>query len=154
MNPMVILHSHNPERIEIRARPLPRRRAASAVEFAVVSLVLFPMVLGIIEVGRALMVIHMLSCASQRGCRCAIIEGHANSDVLPVVENTAAAGGVTVYDSNVTVQVNNTTADCNTANSGDEITVIVGVPVSQITWVPCMQHLVGNLSAQYTLTRE
>ncbi len=136
------------------ASPPPRRRAASAVEFALVSLVLFPMVLGIIEIGRGLMVIHMLSCAAQRGCRCAIIEGHSDSDVKPVVENTAAAGGVTLSDSNVTIEVNNATANCNTANANDEITVIVSVPVSQVTWVPCMQHLIGNLSAQYTLTRE
>lgn len=131
-----------------------RRRAASAVEFAVVSLVLFPMVLGIIEVGRALMVVHMLSCAAQRGCRAAIIEGHSDSDVLPVVENTAAAGGVVVNDSNVTIQVKNQTANCSTANAGDEITVIVKVPVSQITWLPGGKYLTGNIAAQYTLTRE
>lgn len=151
---MLFLHREQPGCGEALDRHRRRRPAASAVEFAVVSLVLFPMVLGIIEVGRALMVIHMLSCAAQRGCRAAIIEGHGNSDVLPVVKNTAAAGGVTVNDGNITVQVKNQTADCNTANANDEITVIVKVPASQVTWVPGGQYLVGNLSAQYTLTRE
>jgi hypothetical protein len=54
----------------------------------------------------------------------------------------------------VTVQVNNAAADCATAQAGDEITVIVSVPVSSVTWVPGGTFLPGTLNAQYTLLRE
>ena len=131
----------------------PRRRcAASAVEFAVVASVLFPMILGIIEIGRGLMVIHVLTAASCHGCRTAVVEGRTQSDVTTAVQQTLNGAGIN--GATITIQVNNVPADPATAKAGDEITVIVSVPVANISWVPIIRYLNHNLSAQFTLTRE
>ena len=133
------------------ARRKPRRGAA-AVEFAIVAPVLFAVVLGIIEVGRGLMVIHLLNNAARAGCRVGVIEGKATSDITTAVTNVLSAQGVTAEG--VTVQVNDGSADASTAQSGDEITVLVSIPASKVTWVPGGSYLRGNLSGQYTLRRE
>jgi Flp pilus assembly protein TadG len=128
------------------------RRAAAAVEFAVVGLVFFPLVLGIIEVGRGLMIIHVLTAAATHGCRTAIVEGNGKDQVDAAVSSVLTGAGIT--NVTPTVRVNNAPGDPATAQAGDEITVIVSVPVSQVTWVPGGHFLSGNLSAQYTLTKE
>ena len=129
-----------------------RRSAASTVEFAVVASILFPMVLGIIEIGRGLMVIHVLTAASCHGCRAAIVEGRTQSDVTAAVQQVL--GGAGVNGATTTVQVNNVTADPATAKAGDVITVIVSVPIANISWGPVTHYLKHTRSAQFTLTRE
>ena len=47
----------------------PSRRAATAVEFAVVAPVFFLFVLGFIELGRGYMVQHLMTNAARQGCR-------------------------------------------------------------------------------------
>ena len=133
-------------------RRRPSRRGASAVEFAVVAPALFAVVLGIIEVGRGLMAIHMLNNAARAGCRVGVIEGKATSDINTAVTTLLSAQGMTAEG--VTVQVNDGSADASTAQAGDEITVIVSIPASKVTWVPGASHLSGSLSGQYTLRRE
>ena len=131
----------------------PRRRfGASAVEFAVVASVLFPMILGIIEIGRGLMVVHVLTVASCRGCRIAVVEGRTQSDVTAAVQQVLKGAGIT--GETITIQVNNAPADPATAKAGDEITVNVSIPAANISWVPLTHYLKKNLAAQYTLTRE
>jgi len=143
-----------PGRPETVERPLSQpirksgRRAAAAVEFAVVGLFFFPLLLGIFEIGRGFMVGHILAVASARGCRTGVVEGRSNVDVNATVNATLGEAGLT--GAKTTVQVNNVTADASTANAGDEITVIVSIPVSSFTWVPGGRYLSGNLSAQYT----
>jgi Flp pilus assembly protein TadG len=136
----------------VRAEPGARRRAAAAVEFAVVSLVFFPLVLGIIEVGRGLMIVHVLTAAASHGCRTAAIEGNGTNEVNTAVADVLTGAGITGITP--TILVNNATADPGNAQAGDEVTVIVSVPVSQITWLPGGQYLTGNISAQYTLAKE
>jgi Flp pilus assembly protein TadG len=132
--------------------PTRRRLAASTVEFAVVAPVFFALVLGIIEVGRGLMVVHLLNNAARAGCRTGVIEGRSTSNISDAVTNTLSAEGITTET--VTVQVNDATADASTAQSGDEITVNVAIPVGKVTWVPGGRYLRGSLSGQYTLRRE
>ena len=134
------------------ARPRPSRRGAAAVEFAVVAPILFAVVLGIIEIGRGLMTIHMLNNAARAGCRVGVIEGKATSDISTTVTNVLSAQGMTAEG--VTVEVNDGSADASTAQAGDEITVIVSIPASKVTWVPGGSYLRGNLSGKYTLRRE
>jgi Flp pilus assembly protein TadG len=135
------------------ARRKPSRRGgAAAVEFAIVAPVLFAVVLGIIEIGRGLMVIHLLNSAARAGCRAGVIEGKATSDINTAVTNVLSAQGMTAEG--VTVQVNDGSADASTAQAGDEITVIVSIPASKVTWVPGASYLRGTLSGQFTLRRE
>jgi Flp pilus assembly protein TadG len=130
----------------------PSRRGASTVEFAIVAPILFTVVLGIIEVGRGLMAIHLLNNAARAGCRVGVIEGKSTSDINTAVTNLLTAQGIS--SEGVTVEVNDGSADASTAQAGDEITVIVSVPVSKVSWVPGTSYLQGSLSGQYTLRRE
>jgi Flp pilus assembly protein TadG len=122
------------------------------VEFAIVASILFPMILGIVEIGRGLMVIHVLTAASCRGCRTAVVEGRTQSDVTRAVQQVLDGAGIS--GATTTIQVNEAGVDPANAKAGDEITVIVSVPVANISWVPGIRYLKNNLSAQYTLTRE
>jgi Flp pilus assembly protein TadG len=128
------------------------RRGAQTVEFAVIASVLFLFILGLIEVGRGIMVQHLLTNAARQGCRVGTIEGKSNSDVTAAVQNALSGQGINAQA--LTVQVNDGTADVATANPGDEVTVIVTVPVGSVSWVPGTNFLSGNLSGRYTLRRE
>jgi Flp pilus assembly protein TadG len=116
-----------------RRRQAARRWAASAVEFAFVAPVLATMVLGMIELGRGIMVKEMLSDAAQKACRKGALPGKANTDVQAEVDNIMSDNGITGYST--TIQVNGSTVDVNTANKGDQISVKVSVPVSQVYWM-------------------
>jgi Flp pilus assembly protein TadG len=129
-----------------------QRRAATVVEFAVVCPAVFFIILGIIEVGRGLMVIHLLNNASQAGCRVGIIPGKTTDDITTAVTTALTSAGVN--GEAVTVEVNDNAANASTANSGDEITVKATVPVSSITWVPITRWLHGTLQGSYTMRRE
>jgi Flp pilus assembly protein TadG len=128
------------------------RHAAASVEFAVVVPVFFLLVFGMIELGRGLMVIHLLNNAARAGCRAGVVEGRSNSDISAAVASCLSAQGVTAEA--VSVQVNDGTADAATAQAGDEITVRVSIPAGQVTWVPGGSYLRGTLGGQYTLRRE
>jgi Flp pilus assembly protein TadG len=133
---------------------LPRRGGASLVEFAVVAPIFFMIVLGIIEIGRACMVTELLTEAARRGCRAGVLEGTSSSaikqaatDYLTTVGISGDTAGVIVNDAPVD------TVDAQNMPAYTEITVLVTVPVSTVTWVPSW-FLSGNLSAQYTMRRE
>jgi Flp pilus assembly protein TadG len=128
------------------------RRGAHAVEFAVVAAVMFVFILGLVEVGRAFMVQHLLTNAARQGCRVGILPGKANSDVIAMVNSTLTAQGI--RGDTATVQVNDNSADVANANSGDEVTVSVSVPVSSVTWLPGSGFLRGSIASKYTLRRE
>src|SRR3954469_14257490 len=80
------------------------RRAAAAVEFAVVSVAFVTLVLGIIELGRALMVQHLLTNAARQACRVGVLPGKTNSEISAVAVTTLANQGIT--GDVVSVQVN------------------------------------------------
>ena len=84
---------------------------------------MFVFILGLVEVGRAFMVQHLLTNAARSGCRIGIIPGKANSDVIDKVNSTLTAQGI--RGDTATVQVNDNTGDVANAKSGDEVTVIV-----------------------------
>src|SRR4051812_18432578 len=127
-----------------------RRRAASAVEFAVVAPIFFLFVFGLIELGRGFMVEHQLTNAARLGCRAGTIEGKSTSDVNSVINSSLTANKIP--GSTITVQVNGVTADASTAAAGDQITVTVSVPTANISWVPGAKYLTGgSLTGRYTL---
>jgi Flp pilus assembly protein TadG len=129
-----------------------RRRGASSVEFAVVAPFLFLIILGILEVGRGLMVIHLLNNAAEAGCRTGIIEGKTTANIKSVVNTALSNAGVN--GDSVIVTVNDGSSDASAAAAGDEITVVVQVPIASITWVPGTTWLKGTLQGQYTMRRE
>jgi Flp pilus assembly protein TadG len=129
-----------------------RRRGTTSLEFAVVAPVLFSVVLGIFEMGRGLMVLHLLTGAARVGCRAGILEGKSTADITTVA--TAYLSNVGINGDTATVLVNDGTANASTAQAGDEITVLVSVPVTTVTWVPGGLFPFGTLSGQFTMRRE
>jgi Flp pilus assembly protein TadG len=129
-----------------------KRRAATAVEFAVIAPLLFLVFLGIIEVGRGLLVIHLLNNASEAGCRVGIVEGQNTANIKSAVVTALTNAGIS--GDSVSVLINDGSSDASTAVAGDEITVISKVPVSSISWVPVPKFLSGSLQGQYTMRRE
>jgi Flp pilus assembly protein TadG len=128
------------------------RRGATATEFAVVALAYFTILLGIFEVGRAFMVRHLLTNAARRACRFGVLDGKTTGQITEVAVNALTSQGIS--GENVSVQVNDGSTDASTAPSGAEITVIITVPMSSVSWLPMTQYVVGSLSGQYTLRRE
>jgi Flp pilus assembly protein TadG len=133
-------------------RTISSRRGAHAVEFAVVAIVMFVFILALVELGRGFMVQYLLTNAARQGCRVGILPGKANSDIIAAVNGALGSQGI--RGDTAVVQVNDNTADVSTANSGDEVTVIVSVPVSSVTWLPGTGFLTGSISSKYTLRRE
>jgi Flp pilus assembly protein TadG len=128
------------------------RKGAAAVEFAAVALAFSAIILGIFEVGRAFMVRHLLTNAARQACRFGVLDGKSTSQITAVAVNALTAQGIS--GENVSVQVNDGSTDASAAPSGAEITVIVAVPISSVSWMPIPSYVVNTLSGQYTLRRE
>ena len=129
-----------------------RRTAATATEFAVVAPIFFLLVLGLIELGRGLMVQHLMTNAARQGCRAAVVEGKTSANISAAVFNVLSPQGIS--GDTVSVQVDDAAANASTAKAGDEITVTVSIPTSAVSWVPKAQFLFGTISGKYTLRRE
>ncbi len=130
------------------------RRGASAVEFAIVAPLFFVMVLGIIEIGRACMVTELLTEAARRGCRQGVIEGTSSASIQQTAVNFLTSVGINGESANI--YVNDTPAGTTSVQSMPaytEITVVVTVPISNVTWTP-IWFVPGSLSGQYTMRRE
>jgi Flp pilus assembly protein TadG len=131
----------------------PRKRSgANVVEFAVVAPVFLMLIIGIIELGRGIMVNHQLGDAARLGCRAAVIEGKSTSAVTSTVTNYLTSMGLS--GSTVTVKVNGSGADASSAQANDDVTVQVSLPVSGFTWVPGARYLAGSVAGEVTLRRE
>jgi len=126
--------------------------AATSIEFAFVAPVFFMLFLGMVELGRGIMVRHMLMNAARQGCRVGILEGKGNSDITAAANSVLAPLGIA--SDTILVQVNDGSGDALNANANDEVTVTVSVPISSVTWVPGGTYLNGSISSQYTLRKE
>jgi Flp pilus assembly protein TadG len=122
------------------------------VEFAVVVPIFLTIIFGILEISRALMVKHLLTNAARAGARTGTLEGTSNTDITNAVN--AALTNMGISGETVTVEINDNVADAATANPTDEVTVLVSVPVSNISWMPSPLFLSGTITGQYTLRRE
>ena len=110
------------------------------------------LVMGIIELGRVLMVQHLMTNAARQACRVGVLGGTSTQSISATALQALTSQGVT--STQATVQVNDGSADASTAKSGDEITVIVSVPMSNISWVPLPAYSSGTVTGRYTLRRE
>jgi Flp pilus assembly protein TadG len=128
------------------------RPGAATVEMAFIAPVVFLLILGIVEIGRGIMVVHLLNNAAELGCRTGIVEGTSTANIQSTVTSELKSAGIS--GETVTVKVNDASADASTAGAGDEITVVVTVPTSSISWVGINRFLSGSLQGQYTMRRE
>src|SRR5438477_12793763 len=71
------------------------RRAAAAVEFAVVAPVFLLLVFGMIEYGRMVMVQQIITNGSREGARAAVLDGATTASVTSSVNSFLSAGSIT-----------------------------------------------------------
>jgi Flp pilus assembly protein TadG len=132
-----------------------RRVGATAVEFALVAPIMFLFFLGIFELGRTLMVMELMTEAARVGCRKGIVEGTSSQQIQDAVNTFLSNSGINSQQ--VSISINDSSA--NTIEAKDtpaytEVTVVVSVPVSKISWVPNPLYTSGMLSGQFTMRRE
>lgn len=133
-----------------RRRGLRRRdrKGSSVVEFALVAPVFFLLMIGIIEVGRALMVQQVLINASRVGARRAVTLSATEAQVISAVNEYADGVGV----SGLTVAVS---PDPAAASTGAAITVTASIDFADVSWIPSPWFMGGKtVSASSVMRKE
>jgi Flp pilus assembly protein TadG len=125
-----------------------KRRGAAVVEFAIVVPIFILLIIGFIELGRALMVQQVLTNASRVGARTATMLNSTQSEVVNAVSEYADS--VSVQSTQVVV-----TPDPAAAQTGDEVSVTVSVDFANVSWLPAPWFLDGaTLSASSVMRKE
>ncbi len=126
------------------------RRGTAAVEFAVVAPLLLAIVMGVIEVGRAITVQELLTNASREGARMAGNDTTAlTATVQAAVNNYLSNGGIS--GATTTVSPNPPSG----ASDGQSVTVTVTIPYSQVSWLSSPWFMGGKtLTATSTMIRQ
>ncbi len=132
------------------------RRAVgqAVVEFAIAAPVFFLVVFGMVEFGRACMVNELLTEAARQGCRVGVLEGTSSATIQNAA--TSYLTNVGISGESASVIINDASAnsvEAATMPAYTEITVVVTVPASSVTWIPSL-FVTGNISGQYTMRRE
>lgn len=149
------------QRLRRRTKRTEKRRGAALVEAAVTLPILLLLVMGIIEFGRAMMVVQLLTNGAREGARKATLDGSSNTIVESHVKSVlVSAIGCDEADVNVTLTLTpdpmNGTPGNEVANaqSGDLINVEVNVPYDKVSYV-AGSFLGGRmLRARNTMRRE
>lgn len=123
------------------------RRAAAAVEFALVAPVFFLLVFGMIEYGRMVMVQQVLTNASREGARAAVLDGATVATVQNTVTSYLTAGSIT--GATITVAPN----PLSGAEFGDPVTVTASISFNQVSWLPSPMYLGGKTMTASTVMR-
>jgi|SRR6185295_2013812 len=111
-----------------RRRIASSRRGAAAIEFALVSFFFLVPMLGMIEVGRMIMVQEILINAAREGARTAIAPNKTDANVRTTIDNYLAASNITGFSRTISPSLgSNPPADT-------AITVTVSVPCSSVSW--------------------
>lgn len=118
-----------------RRRLANRRRGAAVVEFAVVAPVFILLVLGVIEVGRGVMVAQSLTSAARCACRKAIADGATAANVTDAAATALAGTGISPYT------VVTTPSNPSSAAAGATVTVTVSAAYRDVSWVPMPAYL-------------
>jgi Flp pilus assembly protein TadG len=110
------------------------RRAAAVAELAVLAPLLATIVLGMVEMGRAMIAKGILNDAARKACRTGIGTTGSNSTITTEVTNILGDNNISTTSATVTIQVNGQAVDANTSKQNDQISVKVAVPYSQFAW--------------------
>jgi Flp pilus assembly protein TadG len=125
----------------------PRRRGIAATEFAIVAPIFLLLVIGIMEIGRGMMVQQVLVNASRVGARQAITLGATTAEVQAAVADYAASVAVP----GVAVSV---TPDPAAAKEGDVITVTTTIDYNDVSWLASPWFLNGTTLTASSLMRK
>ncbi len=125
------------------------RSGTAAVEFAVVAPLLFAVVLGLIEFGRAIMVQQSLVSAARESSRVAVLAGTSKQDVIDRATASLSAAGISGF----TITMNPDPP--SGAAEGTAVTVTIKVSFNNVTWLPVPIYLGGKmLTASCVMRRE
>ncbi len=125
------------------------RRGSATIELAVAAPVVFVLIFGSLELGRAMMVQHLLTTAARDGARTAVLEGATAESVANQVSLFLTSSSV----AGVEVQVSPN--PLTLAQGGDAVTVSVQVPFSSVSWLPAPWFMGGStLEASISMRRE
>ncbi len=137
------------------------RRGAALVEFAVVAPVLFLIILGMIEVGRGVMVSQLLVNASREGARKAALTDMTTGEVTSFVEQYLTSVGVPVSGATITIKNQSsagggfgTTSDLSTVPAGMGIEVSVEVTTASVSWLPTSNYMPDSLQGSTVMRKE
>jgi len=126
------------------------RSGATTVEMALAAPILLTFVFGIMQVGYAFMVQHALQNAAYDGSRAGSLPNRSTAAVTSAVNGMLDPLGLS-SSATTTIQVNNLPASVATAVSGDNISVIVAVPLTEVTLFPgFFSNWTGNLTGAAT----
>lgn len=133
------------------------RRAIAAVELAVVMPVFLLLVIGVIEVGRAVMVQQILTNASREGARRAVLEQSTTTEVESIVRDYLARNSINGASASIELTDSGGATISNLAalSFGDPITVEVSISHNSVGWLPS-SFFMGNaiMSAASTMQAE
>jgi Flp pilus assembly protein TadG len=133
-------------------RPMTRRRAAAAVEVAILLPVFVMLVFAQIEASRLAMVAQVLTVAAREGCRVAVLDGKTQSDVTARVDGILNSAGLTG------VTMTQVPADCTTVRASstpNTIRITLSVPFSSVSWPSPSQYFGGaTVSGTATMSSE
>jgi len=115
------------------------RKGAALVEFALVLPVFLLLIFGGLEMGRAVMVKHVLEEAARAGCRVASMQGATTNDVTSVVDQALEKAGLAGY------QIAVSPSPPRSAEHLDPVSVTITVPHSEVAWLPSPRFM-GNKS--------
>lgn len=127
------------------------RRGAAVVEFAIVAPIFVLFVFGMIEYGRMVMVQQVLTNATREGARQAVLEGATSDDVVDAVVDYCNASRVAIDASHVDLDP----SDPSSASLGDPVRVSIGVPFTNVSWLPSPMYLgATQLNASSVMRKE
>jgi Flp pilus assembly protein TadG len=123
------------------------RAGAAAVEFAIVAPIFFMLIIGMIEVGRAIMVQQVLINASRAGARRATMLSSTSTAVSNTVAEYTAGVGVPTVTTTVS-------PDPATAEAGTPITVNTSVNFANVSWLPAPWFMGGKTLSSSSVMRK
>ena len=140
--------SQRANRRQIRSKQ-PKRTGAAVVEFAIVAPVMILLTMGMMEVGRLVMVKQLLVNASREGARLAALPGTSTDEVIAQVRMELEGASVTKANISVTPSI------LASAGAGTPVTVNISVNAADVSWVPNPALiLTQQVTASTTMRRE
>jgi Flp pilus assembly protein TadG len=117
------------------------------VEFAVVAPVLFLLLFGFIEFGRAVMVQQVLVNGAREGARRAVIPGATRAEVMATVDDYMSACGLSGYTTTIS-------PDPASASPSQAVTVTVRIPYERVSWLPAHWLTNSTLAGSAVMRKE
>lgn len=128
---------------------LPQRTGTTTVEFSLVAIPLFLIVMGSIELGRGMMVVQTMEEAARCGCRSATLKGQTATTAKAQIHDLMSLAGVNSYTAEVIPN------SVETAEQWSPVIVRVSASFDSFTWLPVPKFLSGKIyTASCIMPRE